>query len=97
LTPWTLKPLHLFTLKPQTSKEPTEALLRASRWKDEAKSLFTTSPNPKQSVTAAVFSSRLGGGHLPKWVLESFGGETAGAGQGQTAAGVINTIAVIAA
>jgi hypothetical protein len=46
-----------------------------------------------------VFSSRLGGGHLPKWVLESFAGETAGAGagQGQTAAGVINTIAVIAA
>lgn len=52
--------------KPSPLKEPTEALIRASSWKDEAKSLF--SPNMKDSPSV----SRMGSGHLPKWVLESF-------------------------
>ena len=65
--------------KPSPLKEPTEALMRASSWKDEAKSLFT-SPDPKQPINSSGGGSsggqgglsRLGSGHLPKWVLESF-------------------------
>lgn len=55
--------------RPSPLKEPTEALMRASSWKDEAKAAMAGSP---------VFGgadremSRLGSGHLPKWVLESF-------------------------
>ena len=56
--------------KPSPMREPTEGIMRASSWKDEAKSLFG-SPDPKdfEEVTGL---SRLGSGHLPKWVLESF-------------------------
>jgi hypothetical protein len=60
--------------KPSPLKEPTEALIRASSWKDEAKNLFK-SPDPKKPLHSSASLSRLGnagGGHLPKWVLESF-------------------------
>lgn len=56
--------------KPSPLKEPTEALIRASSWKDEAKSLFG-SPNVKDFEEMTGLT-RIGSGHLPKWVLESF-------------------------
>ena len=55
--------------RPSPLKEPTEALMRATSWKDEAKAAMAGSP-----VTGGADRdmSRLGSGHLPKWVLESF-------------------------
>ena len=59
--------------KPSPLKEPTEALIRASSWKDEAKSLFS-SPGIGDFESEAGLSA-IGSGHLPQWVLESFGTE----------------------
>lgn len=56
--------------KPSPLKEPTEALIRASSWKDEAKSLFS-SPGARDFESEAGLSA-MSSGHLPKWVLESF-------------------------
>jgi hypothetical protein len=56
--------------KPSPLKEPTEALIRASSWKDEAKSLFS-SPGVRDFETEAGLSA-MSSGHLPKWVYESF-------------------------
>ena len=56
--------------KPSPLTEPTEALIRASSWKDEAKSLFS-SPGARNFESEAGLSA-MSSGHLPKWVLESF-------------------------
>ena len=56
--------------KPSPLTEPTEALIRASSWKDEAKSLFS-SPGARDFEREAGLSA-MSSGHLPKWVLESF-------------------------
>jgi hypothetical protein len=56
--------------KPSPLKEPTEALIRASSWKDEAKSLFS-SPGVRDFEAEAGLSA-MSSGHLPKWVYESF-------------------------
>ena len=59
--------------RPSPMKEPTEALIRASSWKDEAKSQTSiASPSPTTPTKSLSSSGRLGSGHLPKWVLESY-------------------------
>ena len=64
----TANPAPEFVDRPSPLKEPTEALMRASSWKDEAKAAMAGSPG----VSTDSEMSRLGSGHLPKWVLESF-------------------------
>jgi|TARA_B110000259_G_scaffold67116_1_gene79024 hypothetical protein len=66
------------TSPPSPLGEPTEALIRASSWKDEAKSLFA-SPGVGDFEQEAGLSA-IGSGHLPRWVLESFGNGEASPG-----------------
>jgi hypothetical protein len=56
--------------KPSPMREPTEALMRASSWKDEARSLFS-SPGLGDFERDTGLSA-VPGGHLPRWVLDSF-------------------------